>query len=137
MAKAKPSPQTEVTQFIEASTHPLKDLMQALRQVILGADPLVAEQIKWNSPAFYYTGPMADFDPKEYKRDIVVYNLRKPSEILLVFPTGAKVDNASGLLTGKYADGRRLATITGMHDLESKKEDLQAVIQQWLALIEK
>jgi TATA-box binding protein (TBP) (component of TFIID and TFIIIB) len=137
MAKAKILPQEEVTQFIETSTHPLKDVMQALREILLSADASVGEHIKWNSPAFYYTGAMADFDPKEYKRDIVVYNLRKPTEILLVFPSGARVTDATGLLTGNYADGRKLATITGIQDLEAKKQALQTVIQQWIALIDK
>ncbi|MEL1243105.1 DUF1801 domain-containing protein [Flavobacterium sp. DGU11] len=137
MAKAKLSPEEEVTQFITASEHPMKDVMQVLREAILGTNPEISEHIKWNSPAFYYNGEMAPFDPKEYKRDIVVYNVRKPGEILLVFPTGAKLNDATGILEGKYTDGRKIVTVTGMEDFNSKKEALQNVIRQWLELIEK
>jgi hypothetical protein len=137
MAKRKPAPQEQVTQYINASAHPLKEVMQALREIILQTDTSISEQIKWNAPAFYYTGPMADFDPKDYKRDIVVYNLRKPTEILLVFPTGAKITDASGLLTGHYLDGRKLATVNGLSDLDVKKQALQTIIRQWLDFIEK
>ena len=135
--KIKLSPSEQVTEFITSSAHPLADVMQALREAILETDPEIAEHIKWNSPAFWYNGEMAPFDPKEYKRDIVVYNVRKPEEILLIFPTGAKVDDTSGILEGSYTDGRRMVTVRSMDDFHSKKEALQNVISQWLELIEK
>jgi len=67
----------QVEAYIQALDHPLKDVVHALRQVIATADEEIGEQIKWNSPSFYYTGEMKPFDPKEYKRDIVVFNLHK------------------------------------------------------------
>jgi len=137
MAKAKLSDSDQVTHYITTSAHPLADLMQALREVILGTDRCISEQIKWNSPAFYYNGAMADFDAKEYKRDIVVFNLRKNDHILLIFPTGATINNTSGLLEGNYADGRRMVTITGMDDLTLKKANLENVLKQWLAQVKK
>ena len=136
MAKPKLSPEEQVTKFITASGHPLKDVMQELRTFILAVSPEISEHIKWNSPAFYYNGEMAPFDPKEYKRDIVVYNVRKPGEILLIFPTSAKLHDTTGILEGKFTDGRRMITITGMEDLSTKKENLHALIKQWLQLIE-
>ena len=80
---------------------------------------------------------MASFNAKEYKRDIVVFNLRKNDYILLVFPTGATIKDTSGLLEGSYTDGRRMITITGMDDLTAKKDNLQNVLKQWLAQVEK
>ncbi len=50
----------------------------------------MGERIKWNNPSFYYTGEMKLFDPKEYKREIIVFNLYK-RRILLVFPSGQKL----------------------------------------------
>ncbi|MBK9257831.1 MAG: DUF1801 domain-containing protein [Saprospiraceae bacterium] len=111
--------------------------MLKLHEIILSTDSEIGEHIKWNSPAFYYTGEMAPFDPKEYKRDIIVYNLRKMDEILLIFPTGAKVDDPSGLLGGSFSDGRKSVTITSMDDLKQKEEDLKSVIRKWLASVEK
>jgi hypothetical protein len=137
MAKTKLSDTEKVTQFIKNSGHPLAGVMEALRQIILGTDTEIGEQIKWNSPAFYYTGEMAHFDPKEYKRDIVVYNIRKQDGILLIFPTGAKINDPAGILEGKFTDGRRMVTFKGTEDLDTKKDALQAVIKQWLAMVEK
>jgi len=137
MAKTKLSPTEQVTQFIQESKHPLADIMQALRELILSTDTEIAEHIKWNSPAFYYNGEMADFDAKEYKRDLVVYNIRKEDSILLIFPTGAVINDTTGILEGNYSDGRRMVTIKSMENLNTKKEALRAVIKDWLTKIEK
>lgn len=136
MAKAKLSDVEQVAEFMATLDHPLKDVVQDLRQVILSTDPEIAEQVKWNSPAFYYTGEMDSFDPKEYKRDLIVLHLRKKDQIMLVFPTGAIIDDTTGLLEGNYTDGRRMLTLKGKDDLKAKKEALQQIIRQWLALIE-
>ena len=136
MIKPKLSDKEQVTEYIDTLEHPLKDVVSLLRDTILGTSPEIAEQIKWNAPAFYYTGAMAPFDPKEYKRDMIVMHLRKKDLILLVFPTGAKIKDTSGLLEGDYADGRRMVTIKSAEDFEMKKGNLQVAIKQWIDLIE-
>lgn len=134
---SKPTPTEQVNQYIDKLPAELAKLAQAVRDAILEADGEVGEHIKWNSPAFYYTGEMKPFDPKEYKRDIVVYNIRMKPEILLVFPTGAVIEDNTGILEGSYADGRRMITIKSMAEFESKKEALQTIIKLWLDKVEK
>ena len=63
-------------------------------------------------------------------------NLYK-GRIMLVFPSGAKVNDTSGLLEGDYKDGRRLAIFTDMKDVKAKEKNLQAVIKKWLKLVDK
>lgn len=133
----KPTPTEQVNQYIDKLPAELALLAQAVRDAILEVDGEVGEHIKWNSPAFYYTGEMKPFDPKEYKRDIVVYNIRNKPEILLVFPTGAVIEDTTGILEGSYTDGRRMVTIKSMAEFESKKEALQKVIKLWLDKVEK
>src|SRR5690606_38031420 len=65
MAKDKPTPIEQVNQYIEKLPVELAKLAQAIREAILETDTEVGEHIKWNSPAFYYTGDMKPFDPKE------------------------------------------------------------------------
>ena len=137
MAKTKLNNTEQVTKYIQESKHPLADVMQVLREIILSTDAEIGEHIKWNSPAFYYNGQIADFDAKEYKRDIIVYNIRKNDYILLIFPTGNVIDNTTGILEGNYTDGRRMVTINSMDDLNTKKESLKAVIKNWLSKVEK
>jgi hypothetical protein len=124
-----------VSAYIQGLEEPVRSIVDALRQVILGTDSEIAEEIKWNAPSFYYTGEMKPFAPKEYKRYIIVMNLHK--RILMVFPSGAKIDNASGLLTGDYADGRRLVYVKTLDDVKAITRALQAAIKDWLSKVEK
>jgi hypothetical protein len=134
MAKDINNPEA-VDEWMAALDHPLKEVAEAARRSILAADANIGEQIKWNSPSFFYTGEMAAFDAKEYKRDLIVFHLRKKDRVLLVFPTGATIHDTTGLLEGNYTDGRRMVTFTGMEDFENKKAALQQVIRLWLEQI--
>lgn len=128
--------QQQVTEHIQKLDPAIRDVVEMLRQIILSTDGEIAEQIKWNNPSFYYTGEMAPFDPKEYKRDLIVMNLHK-NRIMLVFPSGAKVNDTSGLLDGDYKDGRRLVTFKDLDDVKAKTVVLQGAIKKWLSLVEK
>ena len=136
MPKPTLTSQQQVTEHIQKLDPAIRDVVETLRQIILSTDSEIGEQIKWNNPSFYYTGDMAPFDPKEYKRDIAVMNLHK-NRIMLVFPGGAKVNDTSGLLEGDYKDGRRLATFKDPDDVKAKAAALQQVIRKWLGLVER
>jgi len=125
-----------VAEHIQKLDMATRNIVTVIRNIILSTDKQIGERIKWNSPSFYYTGEMKPFDPKEYKRDIVVMNLHK-GRILLVFPSGAKVKDGLGLLEGDYKDGRRTVTIKDMEDVKTKEKSLQKIIHQWLKLVEK
>jgi len=137
MAKtSKLSDSEQVSEHIEKLEAPVAAIVSYLRDVILKTDKEIAEQIKWNSPSFYYTGSMKVFDPKEYKRDILVMNLHR-GKVLLVMPTGERVKDVSKILEGKYTDGRRVVTIKDMDDAKGKTPELQKVLIAWLATVEK
>jgi len=137
MAKTiKPSGQQQVTDHIKKLDPDFGKIIEAIRQIILKTDKEIGERIKWNNPSFYYTGEMKPFDPKEYKREIAVFNLYK-ERIMLVFPGGEKIKDSSGLLEGDYKDGRRLIILRDMKDVKAKEKALQAIIKKWLALIDK
>jgi hypothetical protein len=137
MAKAKDINDTEsITAYIQQLEPGFAAIVEAIRQLILSSSKEIGEQIKWNSPSFFYQGEMKPFDPKEYKRDIVVINTRK-NIALLVFPTGATIKDATGILEGNYTDGRRMVTFKNMADVKAKGKNLQKVIKQWLALVDK
>lgn len=125
----------QVNEHISKLDSEIAAIVQKIRQLILNTDASIGERIKWNNPSFYYTGEMAPFDPKEYKREIAVFNLHK-NRIMLVFPSGAKVNDTSGLLEGDYKDGRRLIVFKDLEDVKSKATDLQNTIKKWLQLID-
>jgi hypothetical protein len=133
---AKLSDQDQVTSHIQKLEPVFGKIIENLRQIILSTDKKISEQIKWNNPCFYYAGEMKPFDPKEYKREIIVLNLHK-NRIMLVWPSGAKLKINTGLLEGDYKDGRRLIIIKDWNDILSKKNELQHAIKEWISLVDK
>jgi hypothetical protein len=136
MAKPLLSDTEQVTEHIQKLDKAVAETVQELRRIILSTDKEIGERIKWNNPSFYYTGEMKPFDPKEYKRDIIVFNLFK-NRIMLVFPSGAKVNDNSGLLEGDYKDGRRFVIFKDLNEVKSKQKAFQSIIKKWLKLVDK
>jgi hypothetical protein len=134
MAK-KLSDTEQVTAHIAKLEPQLQEVVEYIRELIVGISPLIGEQIKWNNPCFYYTGEMKPFNPKEYKKEIAVFNLFK-GRIMLVFPSGAKVNDTTGLLQGDFKDGRRTVVFEDLNDVKTKQENLKAVIHTWLQLVD-
>jgi hypothetical protein len=122
----------KVDAYVAKLKHPLAEVVKNLRRIILSIDGEIGEEVKWNAPTFFYAGPMKPTNPKEYRRYIVVFNLFRKDCIRLVFPSGAKVKDSSGLLEGEYADGRRLAMFYSVKDVRSKERALRTVISKWL-----
>ena len=134
MAKlTKQSESEQVDEHIKKLDPKVAEVVQTLRKIILSTDKEIGERIKWNNPSFYFTGEMKPFDPKEYKREIAVFNLFK-NRIMLVFPSGAKVNDKSGLLDGDYKDGRRLVIFKDLDDAKAKEISLRLVLKKWLKL---
>lgn len=134
-AKNKLTDKEQVDAHIAQLGAALKPVVQELRTIILSADERIAEHIKWNNPAFYYTGEMPPSDPKEYKRDIAVFNLFK-GRIMLVLPSGARLPDPHQLLEGKYADGRRTIIFKDIDDAQAKSAALKALIANWITTID-
>jgi hypothetical protein len=119
-----------VDAYMKKLKYPLKDVVQYLREFILSCDPKVGESIAWNAPAFYYTGKMKPFNPKDYKRYIVGFNLFKQDALRLIFLRGADVDDPKGLLEGDYKDGRRLMTLKSMDEVKANEKELKKIVKQ-------
>jgi hypothetical protein len=134
MAKIKLTESEQVTELITNLNSDVSETVQFIRELILATDSQISEQVKWNSASFYFNGEMKTFDPKAYKRDIVVCNIHR-GKMLLVFPTGAKVKDK---LYGKdYPDGRKIINIENLADLKAKAIDLQVLIKDWLAMVDR
>lgn len=137
MTKKSISSDTEaVNAHIKMLEAPIAEVVNAVRETILNSHPEVAERIKWNNPSFYYTGEMPDFDPKEYKREIAVFNLFK-NRIMLVLPSGARISDSSGILEGNFKDHRKTILFKDLEDFKKKEAPLKRIVQQWIDTIEK
>ena len=125
----------KVTEHINTLESPNRETVEFLREIFLSSNSEISEHIKWNSPSFYYSGEMKEFDAKEYNCDLAVLNLHRV-KILIVFPTGNKIDNET--LKGKdYPDGRKIVDIQNLADAKNKRENLEARIKNWIGQIEK
>ena len=130
MAKPRLFDKEKVDAHIANLDPTFKDTLCHIREMVLAIGSEIAEQIKWNSMSFYYTGEMEAFDAKEYKRDLLVCNVHR-GKILLVFPSGSKiVDHIQGK---NYPDGRKIITIEDFDEFETKKASIKQIINDWLA----
>ena len=129
---AKPKRQGELTVSVDAYLaeleHPLKDVITALRRVILGVDKRVGETIKWNAPSFHTT------------KDFATFHLRSKTGVMIVLHHGAKatrevkafvIDDPAGLLTWRGKD-RALITFTSATDVAARKAALVRILRQWI-----
>ena len=111
----------EVEAWLAAYENPMKPVVEAMRAVILGADPRIAEAIKWQAPTFIYKGNIASFFPKAKQHASLMFH--KGAEIPGEFP------NLEG--DGKEA---RTFKVVSLDDLEGKAGELAAIIRAWCAL---
>ena len=72
---------------------------------------------------FFCSREMKPFNPKKYKRDLAVLNIHK--KIMLVSPTGASINDTTGVLEGTYTDGN----FKDLEDVKMKKANPQQVIK--------
>lgn len=131
----KPSEPAKVDAYMSKLVHPLSDVLQSLREAILKAHPEIGEEIKWNAPTFFYAGEMADSDPNEFKRYLIVSNVFQKDCIRLVFWQGGRVNDPTGFLEGDYKDGRRLAMFYSLSDVEAKRSKLAEIVREQIRLL--
>ena len=108
-----------VDDYMRALEHPFKAEVQAVREIILGVDQRITEQVKWNAPSFSYKGYLATF------------SLHRTEHVILIFHNGAILDDQDGLLEGDYPD-RRMVYFAGMTDVEAKRAGLERAIREWI-----
>ena len=127
--KEKPSGTAQVVSFLQQTPHPLKDVMELLRTIILQADVRITEHIKWNAPSFIYQ-----------QEDRLTMNASKPDKVLLVFHNGAtgsvtidkkKITDTEGMLKWQ-SDDRAVLEFHSVAELQKQEEALVEIIRQWL-----
>jgi hypothetical protein len=123
----------EVDAFLRALDHPLASLLRQVRKVVLAAAPTVGEEIKWNGPTFFYTGPLPPSDPKAFARYLLNVNLFRPDALRLVLLRAGDLEDPTGLLEGASKDGRRLVTLGSAAELKACAGALQAIVRAQIA----
>ena len=102
----------EVDAWMATSAHPLKDVIEAIRLIILGGDGRVAECIKWKSPTFTYKGNIASINPNTKRK------------VSLMFHRGAEIAGDHPYLVGG-GDTVRYMYFETLSDVDARKQDLR------------
>jgi hypothetical protein len=110
----------EVDAWFETYDNPQKELVEAVRSLILDVDGRMSEAIKWKAPTFVFRGNLASFYPKSAKH------------VSLMFHTGASLPDPSGLLEGE-GDTSRVARFLDADDLAAKADALRDLVRAWIA----
>ena len=84
------SPQL-VSGYIQKLESNVGKLVEAIRKSLLVLIRKLGNISNGMRQAFFYKGEIKPFNPKEYKREIIVMNLFRKEFVLLVFPSGRKL----------------------------------------------
>lgn len=134
MARSKPTRVEEDSAAVEAFLAGLaptcRSEVEALRRIILGADPAIGEGIKWKVPSFRTTDYFATL------------HLRTKVGLGLILHLGAKVrdipavpvEDPEGLLTWLARD-RALITFADLEEIQARQVALVALIRQWIRAV--
>ena len=92
-------------------------------------------KVKWNSLCFFIDNPLQANSAKDYLSDIVVFNLRKKEEILLVFPNGKLIQQESVNFNSDFKDSRSTYLIKkGKYNPEMRME-IEEIIEKLIKKI--
>jgi uncharacterized protein YdhG (YjbR/CyaY superfamily) len=108
----------EVDAWMAAYDNPQKELVQAVREAVLAADPRLGECIKWQAPTFTYKGNLASFFPKAKKH------------ASLMFHKGAEIPGEFPSLEGDGKEARSMKFLDAA-DLEAKRDELGRIVRAW------
>ena len=107
----------EIENYIAGLTDFQKELVLAIREVVLSADKKVQEGIKWGSIAFFNN------------KNICGYRVAK-QHVTLLFMEGASLDDTHGILQG---DGAKARTIKVTKLEEIHKKGIKDLVKQAIA----
>jgi hypothetical protein len=120
----------DVDAYIAALDHPLKGVVEAVRAALIGSNPHIGEQIKWNAPSFTWRG-----------EDRVTFNIRPKAPVLLIFHRGAKAKDAAGFSFGDEtglmdwkAPDRAVVTIGSEAEWATHGAAITGLIRRWMAV---
>lgn len=126
--KVEPKPES-VKEFLASLDNASKQMIIALRKLILGADPTIAEGIKWNVPSFRTS---------EYFATI---NLRVKTGIAVILHFGAKKSDISrtgvaiadpDYLLVWLAKDRAMVTFRDLNDIDVRRQAFTNLIREWI-----
>jgi hypothetical protein len=109
----------KVQTWLETTSNPKKDVIAAVRDVIL-SDDRISEDVKYRAPAFLYGGIMAYFhwNAKEFAS--------------LIFPLGSRIPGRFELLTGEGL--QRMVRFADVGAVQTSRDELLDIVDAWCTI---
>jgi uncharacterized protein YdeI (YjbR/CyaY-like superfamily) len=114
----------KVDEFISQLEHPLKAELEAVRSIIVNANPKIEEDVKWGGPSFLYREDMATFNP------------RIKNYVALIFHKGELLNIKSDFLE-QATKGKVYAKFYSMDQVTANKELIEKMVNAWVELMDK
>lgn len=115
-----------------ALEHRSKNEIQAIRGLMLAADPSISEGIKWNAPSFRTTEYFATTNLREKQGVGVILHLG--AKVREVPPGGLPIDDPDKLLKWLARD-RAVVVFKDINDFNAKKTAFLSIIRSWIAYV--
>ncbi|MBG0828239.1 DUF1801 domain-containing protein [Planomonospora sp. ID67723] len=113
----------KVEDFLGKLDHPMKAEMEAIREIIIKANPKIEEDVKWGGPSFAYKEEMASLNP------------RVKDYVPVIFHKGSLLKDESGLLEAG-PKGRAYAKFRSMAEIKAGKATLEKLVNDWVNLMD-
>jgi hypothetical protein len=108
----------DVDAWFRSYENPMKEVVLRVREIVLGADPRIAECIKWQAPTFTFEGNLASFFPKSRQHASLMFHL------------GARIPGHHPRLEGGGGTGR-VMKIASVSEADSAKQDIERIVDAW------
>jgi hypothetical protein len=119
----------EVDVFFAKLRHPHADAFKALRTIILGADPRIAEGIKWSVPSFRTSEYFATFHLRTQRGVGVILHFGAKKRLDLTARTAIKDPTT---MLAWLADDRAVVAFADLKDVQAKSQAFASLIRQWI-----
>ena len=114
----------KVDEFMSKLEHPLKAEIEAVRAILINANPKMEEDVKWGGPSFFY------------KEDLATFNPRIKNYVALIFHKGELLNIKSDFLE-EATKGKVYAKFYSMEDVTANKALIEKMVNAWVKLMDK
>ena len=121
-----------VDAFMLTLDHRFKREIEEIRRLMLGADPGIAEGIKWNSPSFRTHEYFATTNLREKKGIGVILHLG--AKVKQLPAGGVRIEDPNKLLKWLGKD-RAVIVFEDAQDLAAKEAAFVRIIRNWIAYV--
>lgn len=121
------------TALLDAHKHPLRKEIDALRTIILGVDPAIAEGVKWNTASYRTTEWFATLNgPKQVKEPMVILHAGAMARGIVLKD---RIPDPAGLLKWLGKD-RAQIVFKDEANIIGSREPFVRILTAWLAVIQ-